>query len=142
MKIAKNSQKKLNFAKILFQYLFQVGPSQAQYLWKQLSLTPCQSSRQILQTCQWLPTLGDFESRTNNQAQWTRITNTLQQNFFNDIIFKTLCVLCTVWTGWFKKSQIPDQTNYRISSYKTRRYYFFGVPSTAGIIRMPVLLEG
>ena len=31
---------------------------------------------------------------------------------------------------------------YRISSYKTRGYYFFAGPSTAGIIRVRVLLEG
>ena len=31
---------------------------------------------------------------------------------------------------------------YRISSYKTRGYYFFIRPSTAGIIRMRVLVEG
>ena len=32
--------------------------------------------------------------------------------------------------------------SYRISSYKTRGYYFFVRPSTAGIIRMRVLFEG
>ena len=31
---------------------------------------------------------------------------------------------------------------YRISSYKTRGYYFFTKPLTAGIIRMRALLEG
>ena len=31
---------------------------------------------------------------------------------------------------------------YRISSYKTRGYYFFVRPSTAGIIRMRLLFEG
>ena len=31
---------------------------------------------------------------------------------------------------------------YRISSYKTRGYYFFIEPSTAGIIRARVLFEG
>ena len=31
---------------------------------------------------------------------------------------------------------------YRISSYKTRGYYFFTEPSTEGIIRMRVLFEG
>ena len=31
---------------------------------------------------------------------------------------------------------------YRISSYKTRGYYFFAGPSTAGIIRVRVLFEG
>ena len=31
---------------------------------------------------------------------------------------------------------------YRISSYKTRGYYFFTRPSNAGIIRMRVLIEG
>ena len=36
-----------------------------------------------------------------------------------------------------------DKTlTYRISSYKTRGYYFFARPSTAGIIRMRVLIEG
>ena len=34
------------------------------------------------------------------------------------------------------------QIVYRISSNKTRGYYFFAGPSTAGIIRMRVLFEG
>ena len=34
------------------------------------------------------------------------------------------------------------KTPYRISSNKTRRYYFFRRPSTAGIVRTRVLIEG
>ena len=37
---------------------------------------------------------------------------------------------------------LRDATIYRISSYKTRGYYFFAGPSTAGIIRTRVLFEG
>ena len=33
-------------------------------------------------------------------------------------------------------------STYRISSYKTRRYFFFEEPSSAGIIRMRALFEG
>ena len=38
--------------------------------------------------------------------------------------------------------KFEQATTYRISSYKTRGYYFFPVPSIAGIIRMRVLFEG
>ena len=35
-----------------------------------------------------------------------------------------------------------QKLKYRISSYKTRGYYYFTRPSSAGIIRMRVLIEG
>ena len=35
-----------------------------------------------------------------------------------------------------------NSDSYRISSNKTRGYYFFNRPSTEGIIRMRVLFEG
>jgi hypothetical protein len=38
--------------------------------------------------------------------------------------------------------QFATYLEYCISSYKTRGYYFFTRPSTAGIIRMRVLIEG
>ena len=37
---------------------------------------------------------------------------------------------------------INFQNKYRISSNNTRGYYFFAEPSTAGIIRTRVLIEG
>ena len=39
-------------------------------------------------------------------------------------------------------SYVLSKHAYRISSYKTRGYYFFARPSTAGIIRVRVLFEG
>ena len=40
------------------------------------------------------------------------------------------------------KSHFEFSHTYRISSYKTRGYYFFTRPSTSGIIRTRVLIEG
>ena len=40
------------------------------------------------------------------------------------------------------RMSILIKSEYRISSYKARGYYFFIRPSTAGIIRMRVLFEG
>ena len=42
----------------------------------------------------------------------------------------------------FEKKTLPLPLKYRISSYKTRGYYFFVWPSNEGIIRMRVLFEG
>ena len=39
-------------------------------------------------------------------------------------------------------SSMEMETGWGISSNKTRGYYFFAGPSTAGIIRMRVLFEG
>ena len=43
---------------------------------------------------------------------------------------------------WLKPAINKFDVIYRISSYKTRGYYFFTSPSIAGIIRMRVLFEG
>ena len=52
---------------------------------------------------------------------------------FNLYIYKPWFLQVDFWRG---------KLTYRISSYKTRGYYFFKRPSTAGIIRMRVLFEG
>jgi hypothetical protein len=45
-------------------------------------------------------------------------------------------------SSFIKEIILVNLDTYRISSYKTRGYYFFTRPSTVGIIGMLVLIEG